>query len=331
VLRSALPFGLALAIAWPARSPAEVPRSVQLEYERGAEVAFCPDATAIRTGVAARLGYDPFQAQAEDRVHAAIRQVGRLLEARIELVDGHGQLKAQRRLVSHQHDCTELASSVELAIAIAIDPVVSAQKHSEQRPASPVKASGDTDGATARTGLARVETSSPVTAAADNHPRVKRLDIGLLVGLGAAPSANLGLRAGAALQGHVASLGLEARADLPAAKALRVGEVSSHLLVASLVPCAHVGMAAGCFLITAGVQRVAGDGLVHARQATVPYFGLGVRLGLALPIGARTDLAFHGDATAPLTNIKLKVDDTVVWTSPTIAVALGVGLAHRFP
>jgi hypothetical protein len=107
--------------------------------------------------------------------------------------------------------------------------------------------------------------------------------------------------------------------------------VSSLLLVASLVPCAHVGIATGCFLITAGVQRVAGDGLVHARQATVPYFGLGVRLGLALPIGARTALVFHGDATAPLTNIRLKVDDTVVWTSPTIAVALGIGLAHRFP
>jgi hypothetical protein len=90
-------------------------------------------------------------------------------------------------------------------------------------------------------------------------------------------------------------------------------------------------MVAGCFLLTAGAQRVAGNELDHARSVTLPYLGLGVRLGLALPIGTRTALAFHGDMTAPLTEAKPRVDDAVVWTSPTVALALGIGLALRFP
>jgi hypothetical protein len=42
-------------------------------------------------------------------------------------------------------------------------------------------------------------------------------------------------------------------------------------------------------------------------------------------------LALNGDVTAPVTETKLTVDDSVVWTSPPVAFALGLGVAIRFP
>ena len=115
----------AVAILLGAGVPAyaEVPRQVQLDYERQDGAAACPDATTIRAGVAARLGYEPFAEQAEDHLRATIRQSGHTLEALIEMRDSQGHLKAERRLFSRQRDCSELASSVELAISIAIDPM----------------------------------------------------------------------------------------------------------------------------------------------------------------------------------------------------------------
>jgi hypothetical protein len=314
-----------------ASASADVPRTVKLEYERQEGAASCPEEAAIRTGVAARLGYEPFREQASDRLRTSIRQVGRLLEARIELVDAHGTAKAERRLVSRQHDCLELASSVELAIAIAIDPVLAPRRPMDEAATASAAADQPADATATDASPAGGRAVAPATAASARSSIRKRIDVGLLGGIGSAPSANLGLRAGVALEGDLASLGLEARADLPASTALRVGEASSSLLLASVVPCAHVGVAAGCFLLTAGAQRVAGEGLVDSRRATLPYVGLGLRLGLGLPVWARTFLTAHADMTAPLTLARLKVDESVVWRSPTIALALGIGLAFRFP
>jgi hypothetical protein len=90
-------------------------------------------------------------------------------------------------------------------------------------------------------------------------------------------------------------------------------------------------MAAACLLATAGVERVAGHGLLDSRRATPPYLGFGARLALVLPITARVSLAVHSDVTAPVTQTKLTVDDSVVWTTPQVALALGIGVAFRSP
>jgi hypothetical protein len=303
---------LAIVFVWNASAFAAVPRLVQLDYERQEGAAGCPDEVAIRAGVAARLGYEPFRAQADERLRATIRQIGRALEARIELSDAEGNLKAQRRLTSRNHNCVELAASVELAIAIAIDAVIQAPPQSSLVPAE--------------------STASP-SAPPPGHSTIPiRVEASMQGGVGSAPAAHLGLRAGVALQGEAASLGVEVRADLPASASLKVGHATSSLVVASLVPCGHASMLSACLLVTAGAQRVAGgDGLLNPRHATLSYLGFGVRLGLALPITARISLALHGDVTAPVTETKLQVDNTVVWTSPAVAMTLGLGLAFRFP
>ncbi len=323
---------LVITLVASAAAFAEMPRPVRLDYERLDGAALCPDNAAIRAGVAARLGYEPFRDQADDQLRATIRQAGHVLEARIELTDAQGKLKAERRLVSRNRDCAELASSVELAIAIAIDPVGSAPPRSGENPPESSTAGVARAGAPRDGDSASTEASTPPTGSSSTWPpTAKRVEVGLLGGLQSAPAANLGFQASAGLQSGAVSLGLEARVDLPASAPLRVGEASASLVVASLVPCAHAGMVATCVLVTGGAQRVAGRGLLDSRHATLPYLGFGVRLAFALPVTARMSLALHGDVTAPVTETKLTVDDSVVWTSPPVAFALGLGVAIRFP
>ena len=112
----------ALALCLTGSAVAQVPRQVRFEYARQDGAGACPDLATIQAGVAARLGYEPFSDRGSDLVRATIHQAGRGLEAHIEMIDPGGGLKAERRLVSHQRDCAELASSVELSISIAIDP-----------------------------------------------------------------------------------------------------------------------------------------------------------------------------------------------------------------
>jgi hypothetical protein len=305
-----------MATARLAPATAAVPRTVALDYQRLAGAGRCPDESALRAGVSARLGYDPFRADATQRLRVTLAPAGAGLEARIDLVDGAGRLTAERRLSARGRACDDLAASVALAVAIAIDPV----------------------------GLAPADRGAPVSeertqprsrdvapAGEAAAPPALLLHVAALVGLGSAPAPNLGLRAGAALRGMALSFGLEARADLPSTATLRAGEASGGLLVASVLPCAHVGSAAVCALVTAGVLRVAGRGLIDARRETLPYLGFGMRLAWTLPLTARVGLRCEGDVTAPATRTQLTVSDTVVWTSDAAAFTLGVGLVVRIP
>src|SRR5438270_10727358 len=104
------------AVAAPARL-------ARLTYDRGATTSSCPDVEVIRAGVVARLGYEPFDDRADLVVSATVSRSGRTLEALIRIEGANGKPAAERRLVSRQNDCLELASAMELAISIAIDPV----------------------------------------------------------------------------------------------------------------------------------------------------------------------------------------------------------------
>ena len=326
-------------LALTGSASAQAPRQVRFEYERQDGAAACPNATSIQAGVAARLGYEPFDNRADDHLRATIRLIGHDLEARIEMTDANGRLKAERKLVSHQRDCIELASSVELAVSIAIDPFrlnsspdTRGLRRQEVEPAA-VHAVGESAETAQPQQVEPVvqSTSKPVVSDEPRRPISGRVEAGVAGIIGAAPSTTLGFAVGAGIRDGNLSLGIEGRADLPASSALREGEASTSLLVASLVPCMHFRMLAACALATAGVLRAAGHGLVDSRHVTLPYLALGARLVVAIPIAARLSLALHGDVTTPLTETELDVDGSAVWTSPHISFGLGIGVVAAFP
>jgi hypothetical protein len=327
---------VAMAMCLTGSAVAQVPRQVRFEYARQDGAGACPDLATIQAGVAARLGYDPFSDRAGDLVRATIQQSGRGIEARIEMTDAKGSPRAERRLLSHQRDCAELASSVELAISIAIDPfrlssalpVSGTRERGPEATQSPGQGAGDTSAqGSSPASVAKESIASP----APRQPLSGRVEASLLGAVGVAPSRALGFAVGAGIRGGNLSLAIEGRADFPASASLRVGEASTALLVASLLPCAHFRMMATCALASAGVLRAAGHGLVDARKVTLPYVAVGARLAAAIPLTPRLSLAIHGDLTTPLTESRIEVDGAPVWTSPKLAFALGVGVAANFP
>jgi hypothetical protein len=322
-----IPVGLASAAEAPG------PTFVRFAYERGEAVGACPDQAAIQLGVAARLGYDPFRPDATFRLRASIERGAGALEARIEMIDGQGRLTAERRLQSRQRDCAELASSVELAISIAIDPLGQGRARgvAAMAPARSPESSVAPAESQAPPPVESAHAASPAQDAATAPPLVSRFVLAAVGALRVAPSPNLGVVAGASVGRRWWSLALEARADWPASTSLRAGEVSSAIYVGTLVPCVHHGVVAVCALASAGAQRVAGNGLVQARSAIDAYAAVGGRLGADLPLSGHFALTLHGDVSAPLTPMHLQVDGGTVWTSPALAVALGLGLAAIFP
>ncbi|HEY3357732.1 MAG TPA: hypothetical protein VGQ83_31050 [Polyangia bacterium] len=290
-----------VAVAWPLRAGAEQRALVGLVYERGPGAAHCPGEPAIRGGVTARLGYEPFAAGAGRTVHASVAGTGRGLRARVELRDATGAVLGERELVSEQHDCTELAAAMELAIAIAIDPVTALRSEARASPAAPA--------------------SPPLRLFAT---------LGALGAFGFAPAPTAGATIAGGVRRGWTSLGLEARADLPASMAVGRGSISSWLLLAALVPCAHHRVLGACAIVAGGAQRGAGRDLVGARQATLPFLALGGRVALELPVRGPIFGRLHADLVVPLARGTLQVNARDVWTGTAVEGAVGGAIGVYF-
>ena len=333
--RVSLVLGAAV-VAASTTGQAALDRTAQLAYVRAAGAEDCPDEQTIRAGVADRLGYEPFDGRAARHVSAVLARAGQTLEAKIELGDGNGGIQARRKLVSRQRDCTELAAAVELAIAIAIDPMGREKKGRPVATAEPppVAPAPDSTGASSAWEIIEVRAAPQPVPPAGGPPPVPvvlQAAVGAQGAFGIAPASALGGAVQVAARRGSLSIGIEGRADLPAAAALRTGSVTTSLLEASLVPCGHHGVFAACLLVSGGVMRASGRGLVDAQPATLPHAALGARLALEIPLGSAIFVDLHGDAVAPLMQSVLRVSGETVWTSPSLSIACGGGLGARFP
>ena len=110
-------FVVALATA----GTASASTSARLVYARAPEASSCPDESALRSAVAARLGYDPFFPWARQTVVIQVWRENRKYKARIQLVDEAGLAHGTRGLSSDQATCAELFDAAALAISIAMD------------------------------------------------------------------------------------------------------------------------------------------------------------------------------------------------------------------
>jgi hypothetical protein len=119
-------------------APAKPLPAVRLEYSRVAEAQACPDEAAIRGAVAAQVGTDPFREPAELVLRAVLTSEGGILKARVEAITAGGEPRGSRELVSRARNCAELASAVEFAISVTIDPLCLAEPASPATPQPPV-------------------------------------------------------------------------------------------------------------------------------------------------------------------------------------------------
>lgn len=318
------------------------PKQVRLDHQRSLDASACPDEPALRRNVAERLGYDPFVDTAEGTLKTRIERAGEELVAELVLIGADGAILGRRTLTSSGTDCEELASSMALAVAIAVDPLVITRPPA---PPPPTDAAPDTSTDDDWAGFPPNAPAAPPTSTSTaglppraEPPAVARpppavseprwLQVGLvgLASLGTAPAIAPGLSLQGGYRSQTAFFGLEARADVPTSIEAGRGEISAGQLVGGLVACAHRLWVGICGVGSAGVLRSQGIGLLNPQSASTLWVTLGGRALLDIPLTPAVRLRFQGDLTAQPTRTSLMVGTESVWKSPTVSLTLGGGV-----
>jgi len=322
---------LAALLATMVVTPAFAEKSTaHLVYVRG-DLADCPDEQQVRDAVAARLGYDPFEAKSSTTVTAVLTKGRAGLRAHVELRDLTSGAVGRRELTSARNDCAELASAMELAIAIAVDP------QSLTRPAGtppPSEAPAPSSPAPPAAPPPSAPTPSPPPAPPERRASespsllfgaLGSVGYGITPAVSVAPVLFVGVRLGRW------SLRLDGRFYVPGAEdAPPTGSVRASLFAGALAPCVHVGVGVACALVVVGQLRGEGRGVDVPLERSALYSGAGLRAGLEWPLGRWGFLPAYAEAIAPFTRETLRLRDRDVWESPAVTLSLLLGLGVHF-
>ncbi len=107
--------------------------------------------------------------------------------------------------------------------------------------------------------------------------------------------------------------------------------MSASLLVISLAPCFHAGVAMGCAIVGVGQLSGQGEGVSSPRSDGSLYANAGARLGLEFPLISSMALRVRVDGLVPLTHTRLELSGSEVWSTPPVAVTAGAGVMFHFP
>ncbi|WP_394842798.1 hypothetical protein LZC95_37720 [Pendulispora brunnea] len=329
----------AFALAWLAgegHAAADEPPRVRLVYVRGPGTEKCPDERDLRNGVAARLGRDPFDDHAERMVTARVTRARRVLRTRIEVHGPAGELYGERDLSFKDKDCAELAEATELAIAIAIDPLGAMSPKPIVTEAPPPAPASPTEEPHPPPPPPVVDAPAPKPPppqpASPPPPHLQfHADGGPVGSLGAGPQAAVGGRLLVGVRRMPFSAGLEGRFDAPTTRSVGPGSIETSLMLASLVPCYHYGVLAGCAILGAGALRSHGRSFEDSRDATTAVFMAGARLAVEVPLDGVLFLHLHSDLLAALSQTTVQVNQSEVWQTPRISGVIGMGLGVTFP
>jgi hypothetical protein len=323
--------------------------STRLSYLRGSGAEECPDERALRLAVAVRLGYDPFVPWSKTTIHAQVARDGANLRARIHLAGEDGRARGSRELVAPLGDCDKLVAAMSLAISIAIDPIsANGSKDGEnavappKEDATPIEAQNEERAALVMTQVQQRRSvradegqaaamASPSDRSAEGKPLRWYAGLGAVVATGTAPDFAAGVKAFGRLDADQASVGLEARYDLPASAAAtqRGGTVRSRLLVFSLVPCVKLRALALCGLVSAGSLQGTGSGVPVPLTESALYLAAGGRAAFELPLAEPFSFRLHADLVRNLTPVTLAIGGEEVWRTPPLAGIAGLEAIAR--
>jgi hypothetical protein len=317
-----------------ASSPAGASPSARLVYARAPEASSCPDETALRSAVAARLGYDPFFPWARQTVVVQVWRESGKYRARLQLVDAQGLAHGTRALASSQATCAELFDTAALAISIAMD---SLPRNEPEPEAPPVPATGGNAQPSGPPPAPPAPLPPEPAAPAPPPPEPRARLAGfagaeVLAAFDAEPEIAAGLAAFGGVVGPSASIALELRADAPAStsSAEGAGSVRAWSYGLSLVPCGRVGALSLCALGTASLVYARGEGITVPQSDHGVAAAAGARVGLEWPLSSVFALRTHLDGLVALRRVHLQIDGEDAWTAPVASVALAAGIAARF-
>jgi len=300
----------------------------------------CPDDATMRSLVAARLGYDPFVEQADSELHIELRPDGDDFTARVTRTSTDGTKMGERTLQSTGGDCSELASSVSLAVALAIDPEAARHPHPEVAPPAPVPAPMPPPV------VAPPVPPPPVKAPIAHRPNPTlgprlglRIDGGIVVGAGVVPGVSFGPRLGVGLDGTFWSLSGEFTGIVPGSETTPYGTVSASVVYGALVPCFHAGFARiwmADFCVAGAVGAISSDATNVSRSfpSTKVYASIDPRAGMTVAPWPILGFRLAADLGVALTRVHLNIDDAgtprEVWVSPAASFLGYAGVLLRF-
>ena len=327
-------------VASLSEAAAAEPARVTLTYARkDSAAATCPDEPTFRNLVVARLGYDPFDRAADATLAVDFRPRGAEIAGSFVLTGKAGDRRAQRTL--RDADCFELASSLALATAIAVDPD-SVRVGATAPPTPPPTAPPPT-----------VPPSPPPPGPvppppADESPRSPwrptppraHITASFVLPVGLTPAPHGGVRAGVGVHGGVWSLVAEGAFLFPSSKAESFGSVTASFLYGSLVPCADLPLHRIvrldlCASASLGAMFAGADDVSREDPRTQLFATVGPRAGLTVMPWSHVGFAATFDAPVNLERAHLFVEDEgrqrEVWAASRVGFAAGLGLVFEVP
>jgi hypothetical protein len=324
--------------------------SVTLAYKRQEAAASCPDEATFRGLVAARLGYDPFVAAGALALTVDFRRRGNEVVGRLNLSGDNGEKRGERTLRAGTGDCFELATSMALIAAVAVDPdAVRAQAKSEgvpEKPASPATPVERTPAEVEPKPAARPPPPPPTprrapgsAPEADRFERGVRLELGALIPVGIVPAPRGGVRAGATVDIGSWSIGAEGAFLFPSSRESSFGEVSAYVLGGSLVPCVHpIGsqswLLSLCVAGSLGALRSTAAKVTRAEAATDLFATAGPRGAVVLMLSKAFGLGASAEVPVTLSRVHLHIEEGgqrhEVWAQSPVGFVGGLSVVARF-
>jgi hypothetical protein len=291
-----------------------------LTYSVDPEMIGCPAEADFRESVARQLGYDPFRSDATHRIIAEVNASGEGIDGRLLWTDAHGQPEGERRLVSAVRNCGEFVKEMTFALAVQIqllstaaaaEPPVPAPLPPPAPPPPPPPAP-----------------PSPAKPAAEVAERAVFLGLGPTGEVGIVPSFTGGLRLFAGVRRGVLSVEMAAEATLPVTLRQADGTgFSATAFGATLAPCGHRGPLALCAVGMLGLLDVRGFGVDDPRSPSSLVARVGLRLAFGEPLSLHWAAGVHVDGLVSLTPRTVSLNELPVWTTPPVALVVGIDLA----
>lgn len=310
--------------------------AAQLDY---GVAAGCPQADDFEAVVAGRLGYNPFQQTARERVIVRIEPAGRALEGRLEWRDAGGGWIGEQTFPSRTGDCGELARAMGFALALQIQMMATTDAQPRPPAVPPPPTEANPPVATVPSPPSVTVTVPPAVDGDQDTNKSGSPSGGSRLFVGAGAAVGLGVASEAVPIGRLlgtiewSQVAVELAAEVTGSSTTRRADgagFSQQRFLGSLAGCGVRRPWSACLVARIGEIRVVGQGIDVPATAYGLIVQGGLRLGVTQTLGSRFQVGAHVDGLALVTQGVVTLDSMPVWTTPRVAAVLGIDVSVRF-
>ena len=326
-----------------ASSGSTAENTISLDVRHGGELEGCLKELDLKVGVAAKLGYNPFVGEAEERFRIEFRRrkQGTGYVARIFRV-GSDEVTRIRSLETTGPDCSVLSKAVVLTVSVAVEPSVrlnsptpSSANVSEVNRNSEDNPRYRLHHAILAAQLADIEralaASKPKETTEPNSTIGISGSVGPGVSFGTAPSGIFSSVLGGSLHlGEHFSVRVDGRFE-PSSEEHRDGvKFNTGLVLGTLGGCVRRTPLFACGLFAGGALRQWGETLDTNRSNESLYLGAGGRLGSEVMILQRMGLRLQGELLGTIVPTSTVAGGREIWRTPSVSGHIAGLIFYKF-